>query len=98
MSTAAILGGVVGVGGMLTGVSNSVLNWVDAFCVTDRCKNAKKAAQLGVEEAQLGVQAQQYAALAAIQNNKAAAARTTLYMYLGMGALALGAVYIIGRK
>lgn len=89
---------VAAVGNMVTGVSDSVLNWVDAFCVTDRCKNAKKQSEDMKEVAQLGVQAKQYEALAAAQTAKTAAARTRTYLILGVGALGLGAVYLYARR
>ena len=89
---------VAAVGNMVTGVSDSVLNWVDAFCVTDRCKNAKKNSENQKDIAEMGLKAKQYEALAAVQNAKSSAASTRTTLILGAGALGLLAVYLFARK
>lgn len=95
-SGGALAGGVIAQA--VGGIAQTTLNYLDAFCVTDRCKEAKRQRRDNLKIAQLQLEAQQTAAQVAVAQVAASKRTQTTMLLLGFGALGLGAWYIAGRK
>lgn len=91
------LGWTSAITGAVTGVSNTILNYMDAFCATEACDQARQERETKVEVATLQKQAAQQQTIAAGIAYKQSQARQQTILLLGAGALGLGAVYILTR-
>lgn len=82
----------------VVGAGQTTLNFLDAFCVTKRCREAQRQRATDLEIAKLskeGIELQAGAALAAA---KAGQRTQQTAIVLGFGVLALGAFYLSGRN
>ena len=95
-SGSAVAGGVIAQA--VGGIAQTTLNYLDAFCVTVKCKEAKRQRQAGLQVAQLQLEAQQTAAQVALAQVTTSKRTQTTMLVLGLGALGLGAWYLAGRK
>jgi hypothetical protein len=92
--------GLVGamIGQVVVGAGNTTLNFLDAFCVTQRCKEAKKQRAADLEIAKLQKEGIELQAAAAQYAAKQGVRTQQTIIILGFGTLALGAWYLAGRK
>jgi hypothetical protein len=83
--------------GAVTGVSNTILDWMDAFCATEACAEAQKNREASVRVAELNKEAADAAVIAAGVRYKSGLGVQKTATYLGFGALGLGAIYLLTR-
>ena len=99
--TGAAGGGAL-VGAMIAqtvvGAGQTTLNFLDAFCVTKRCRENQAQRRTDLEIAQLQKEGLELQAGAAIAAAKAGARTQQTIIALGFGVLALGAWYLAGRS
>ena len=92
----AVAGGVIAQA--VGGIAQTTLNYLDAFCVTTRCKEAKRKRKSDLAIAEIQLEAQQTAAQVAAAQLAAGKRTQTTMIVLGLGALGLGAWYLSGRR
>ncbi len=94
------IGSVAGGGAIaqaVVGASDSVLNWLHAFCVTEACKNSVLAQAQAGEMAELAYKGQELDYAAAQLKARSGARTQQTIVILGAGALGLAALWILGR-
>jgi hypothetical protein len=88
--TGAIFGGV-------SALSNTVLGWLDAFCVTSRCEEAAKDRKTAEAVAEAQVQASKWNALGTAAGGKAQAQVAQTITIAALGAVGVAALWVVSR-
>ena len=81
----------------VSALGQTTLGFLDAFCVTDRCKDARAAVAANEAAAEMGLEAAKYQALGAGLQAKAAMAQQRTILIIGGGALGLAAYWLLRR-
>ena len=82
----------------IVGAGQTTLNFLDAFCVTKRCREAQRQRSTDLEIAKLNKEGLELQAGAALAAAKAGRRTQQTAIVLGFGVLALGAFYLSGRN
>jgi hypothetical protein len=83
--------------GAVTGLSNTVLGWLDAFCVTDKCEEAAKDRATAEAVAEAQVEAAKWNALGASAGGKAQAQMANTLTIAVIGAAGVAALWLVSR-
>ena len=81
----------------VTGISNTILDWMGAFCATEKCDEDEKNRQTNLELAELARDTARTEAVQGALALKSAQQMQKTLLILGGGALGVAALYIVTR-